>query len=116
MSDNNDTYIEQAKILRVFELINLLTGTKSTAEQIGRALDVSERTVFRYIRLLEEVGFQIVHYYGKPVRYSIGSDYYPVFVSHFREDVWKLKARIHENPEDTRKRELLEQEMEVANG
>jgi predicted DNA-binding transcriptional regulator YafY len=51
--------IPQQKILRVFQLISLLKGGGRTLEQLARQINASERTVYRYFRLLEELGFII---------------------------------------------------------
>ncbi len=51
--------IPQAKILRVFQLIGLLKGGGRTIEQLAQHLDTSPRTIYRYFKLLEEIGFII---------------------------------------------------------
>ncbi len=51
--------IPQQKILRVFQLIGLLKAGGRTIEQLGRQIDASPRTVYRYFKLLEELGFAI---------------------------------------------------------
>lgn len=51
--------IAQRKILRVFQLIGLLKGGGRTIEQLAQQIEASERTVYRYFRLLEELGFII---------------------------------------------------------
>jgi proteasome accessory factor C len=51
--------IPQAKILRVFQLIGLLKGGGRTIEQLAQQLDTTTRTIYRYFRLLEEIGFII---------------------------------------------------------
>lgn len=51
---------EQQKLLRVFHLIRLLKQRPGkTVEQLARSLDCHTRTVYRYLHLLEEVGYQI---------------------------------------------------------
>lgn len=53
--------IPQAKILRVFSLIEILMRDQgSTVAQISYNLDMSERTVWRYFQLLKEIGFKII--------------------------------------------------------
>jgi predicted DNA-binding transcriptional regulator YafY len=50
----------QNKILRVFQLINLLkTEPAKSMRHISEVLDSTERTLYRYFNLLEELGFQI---------------------------------------------------------
>jgi proteasome accessory factor C len=51
--------IPQAKILRVFQMIGLLKGGGRTIEQLAQHLDTSPRTIYRYFKLLEEIGFII---------------------------------------------------------
>jgi predicted DNA-binding transcriptional regulator YafY len=51
--------IPQAKILRVFQLIGLLKGGGRTIDQLAQQLDTTTRTIYRYFRLLEEIGFII---------------------------------------------------------
>lgn len=51
--------IPQAKILRVFQLIGLLKGGGRTVDQLAQQLDSTSRTVYRYFKLLEEIGFII---------------------------------------------------------
>lgn len=51
--------IPQAKILRVFQLIGLLKGGGRTIDQLAQQLDTTTRTIYRYFKLLEEIGFII---------------------------------------------------------
>jgi proteasome accessory factor C len=51
--------IPQAKILRVFQLIGLLKGGGRTVDQLAQQLDTTGRTIYRYFKLLEEIGFII---------------------------------------------------------
>lgn len=51
--------IAQAKILRVFQLIGLLKSGGRTVGQLANQLDTTERTIYRYFKLLEEIGFII---------------------------------------------------------
>lgn len=51
--------IPQAKILRVFQLIGLLKGGGRTVDQLAQQLDTTSRTIYRYFKLLEEIGFII---------------------------------------------------------
>lgn len=106
-----DRFIPQGKLLRVFLLITHMATQKSSIDRLAEVIDTTTRTVYRYMRLLEHVGFQINNSgEGNFKKYWIGHDYYPAFISFFREDVWKIKSRIVEKPEQTRRRELLEQE------
>ena len=52
--------VAQQKILRVFKLIQLLKGTrKRTAVEISEMMEISKRTFYRYLNLLEELGFEV---------------------------------------------------------
>jgi predicted DNA-binding transcriptional regulator YafY len=51
----------QNKILRVFQLINLLkTDPPKSMRHISEVLNSTERTLYRYLNLLEELGFQLL--------------------------------------------------------
>ena len=52
--------IPQAKLLRVFKLIRLLNQQPGrTISQLAESVDLSERSVYRYIQFLETVGYSI---------------------------------------------------------
>lgn len=51
--------VAQAKILRVFQLIGLLKGGGRTVSQLASYMETTDRTVYRYFNLLEEIGFLI---------------------------------------------------------
>jgi predicted DNA-binding transcriptional regulator YafY len=52
--------VEQQKIYRVFKLISLLADKpKKTAKQLATSLDISIATVYKYIILLESLGYNI---------------------------------------------------------
>ncbi|MGY6521100.1 MAG: helix-turn-helix transcriptional regulator [Mongoliitalea sp.] len=58
--------VEQQKILRVFKLINLLRGNiGKTVHKLAELLQTDTRTVYRYFRLLEALGFEIEKKFGK---------------------------------------------------
>lgn len=58
--------IEQQKILRVFKLINLLQGTiGKTVHRLAELLETDERTIYRYFKLLEALGFVVVKEFSK---------------------------------------------------
>ena len=51
-------FIDQAKLLRVFQLIRLLKGPPEyRIAQLAQLLDCNRSTIYRYLRLLEEVGY-----------------------------------------------------------
>ena len=51
--------VAQAKILRVLKLISILKTRSKTIPQIASIFEISERSVYRYLELLAEVGFII---------------------------------------------------------
>ena len=51
--------LEQAKILRIFKLIGLLKNRSRSIENLASELETTTRTIYRYIVLLEELGFLI---------------------------------------------------------
>ena len=54
-----ESIIPQAKLLRLFQIIAVLKGGHWTIRQLAERFDTSERTIYRYINLLEEVDFLI---------------------------------------------------------
>jgi proteasome accessory factor C len=58
-STKKDSIIPQAKLLRLFQIIAVLKSGHWTIKQLAERFDTSERTVYRYINLLEEVEFLI---------------------------------------------------------
>lgn len=58
--------VEQQKILRVFKLINLLQGTiGKPVHRLAELLQTDERTIYRYFKLLEALGFVVVKEFSK---------------------------------------------------
>ncbi|WP_332914011.1 HTH domain-containing protein [Algoriphagus boritolerans] len=58
--------IEQQKILRVFKLINLLQGNiGKPVHRLAELLETDERTIYRYFRLLEALGFVVIKEFNK---------------------------------------------------
>lgn len=54
-----ESIIPQAKLLRLFQIIAVLKAGHWTIRQLAERFDTSERTIYRYIKLLEEVDFLI---------------------------------------------------------
>jgi predicted DNA-binding transcriptional regulator YafY len=54
-----ESIIPQAKLLRLFQIIGVLKAGHWTIRQLAERFDTSERTIYRYINLLEEVDFLI---------------------------------------------------------
>ena len=58
--------IEQQKILRIFKLINLLQSTiGKPVHRLAELLQTDERTIYRYFKLLEALGFVVVKEFSK---------------------------------------------------
>lgn len=65
--------IAQQKLLRVFTLIRLLKQRPGrTIAQLAQALDIDKRSVYRYLTLLEEVGYE--HDLDEHQRYFLFED------------------------------------------
>jgi len=58
-TDSGDAIIPQAKLLRLFQIIAVLKAGHWTIKQLAERFDTSERTIYRYIKLLEEVDFLV---------------------------------------------------------
>lgn len=58
--------VEQQKILRVFKLINLLRGNiGKPVHKLAETLETDPRTIYRYFKLLEALGFEIEKKHSK---------------------------------------------------
>lgn len=55
----SESIIPQAKLLRLFQIIAVLKAGHWTIRQLSERFDTSDRTIYRYINLLEEVDFLI---------------------------------------------------------
>lgn len=53
-----DAHIGMAKMLRVYQLIIELKKNPMTIEQMAHFLSTSKRSAYRYIDLINEVGFE----------------------------------------------------------
>lgn len=54
---DDDSSTEQAKIERVLRLISLLKERPRTVPQLARAVNTSPRSMYRYLKLLEKLGY-----------------------------------------------------------
>lgn len=80
---------DQQKIYRILRFINLLTGKrKYTTEEIQERLDLSERSVYRYLSTFEKAGFFVDRDGGK---YRLETDH---------SDVKSLKRLFHFTEEE----------------
>ena len=58
-SKKKESIIPQAKLLRLFQIIAVLKSGHWSIKQLAERFDTSERTIYRYINLLDEVDFLI---------------------------------------------------------
>ena len=58
-TNSRASIIPQAKLLRLFQIIAVLKSGHWTIKQLAERFDTSERTVYRYLILLEEVDFLV---------------------------------------------------------
>jgi proteasome accessory factor C len=66
--------VPQQKLLRVFKLIRLLKQRPGkTVDQLAQFLENDKRTVYRYLKLLDEIGYE-VDKKGDPLRYFLFED------------------------------------------
>jgi len=80
----------QNKILRVFQLINLLkTEPPKSMKQIADVLNSTERTLYRYFNLLDELGFDLRR--DEFNRIYIHSDYPGTDAAFSRDEILFLK-------------------------
>lgn len=56
---DDDSPIPQAKMLRVFKLIALLKSGHWTIAQLATRLDMNRRSIYRYLKLLEAIDFNV---------------------------------------------------------
>lgn len=54
-----ESIIPQAKLLRLFQIISLLKTGRWSIKSIAQRFDASDRTIYRYIKLLEAVDFPV---------------------------------------------------------
>ena len=54
-----ESIIPQTKLLRLFQIISVLKTGRWSIKSLAQRFDASERTVYRYIKLLEEVEFLV---------------------------------------------------------
>lgn len=52
-------FIAQAKLMRLIELIMFLQSARFTISQLADLMDTSNRTVYRYLNLLESLEFGV---------------------------------------------------------
>lgn len=53
-------YIAEAKLLRVFMVLNCIAERPRTANFIAEYADISQRTAYRYLHLINAIGFEVL--------------------------------------------------------
>lgn len=59
LTNEEGEFVPQAKILRVLTLILTLYGHRLSVRSIAEMLDVTERTAYRYLSLIETAGIPV---------------------------------------------------------
>lgn len=106
----------QNRIYRVFRLINLLKSTPAKSiKRLSESMEVSERSLYRYMELLLEVGFEI--HKDSSNRYYLKHDHIESFTKEEAELISKsIPSNNKSNPlvKSIRTKLVLLDEMNVA--
>jgi proteasome accessory factor C len=96
----------QNKILRVFQLLNLLkTEPPKSMRHISEVLDSTERTLYRYFNLLEELGFQLQR--DEHNRVFISSDIFENDLSFTRDEIVFLKKLLNSSGKNVKLKDAI---------
>lgn len=102
--------MDQPKIERMLRLMKMLTAnTAYTVEEIAQRLDMSRRTIYRYIDTFREAGF-VIKKSGQHIRLDKESPHFKDIsqLVHFTEEEAVILKRAIENIDDTN---LLKQNL-----
>lgn len=106
----------QNRIFRVLRLINLLKSSPSKSiKRLAESVEISERSLYRYLELLEEVGFEIQK--DSLNRYFLNHDHIESFTKEEAELISKsISSNLKNNPlvKSIRTKLVLLDEMNVA--
>ena len=106
--------MDQPKIERLLRLMTMLTANSSyTIEKIAKNLDMSLRTVYRYIDTFREAGF-VIKKHGEYVRIEESSPYFKDIsqLVHFTdEEAWILKSAIESIDENNLLKQNLKKKL-----
>jgi predicted DNA-binding transcriptional regulator YafY len=105
-SRKSESIIPQAKLLRLFQIIAVLKGGHWTIRQLAERFDTSERTIYRYINLLEEVDFLIEKDFENRY-FIITSEDDPSEAQFSVEETRLMKKLIQSGTDDTPLKNLL---------
>lgn len=102
----SESIIPQAKLLRLFQIIAVLKSGHWTIRQLAERFDTSERTIYRYINLLEEVDFLIEKDFDNRY-FIITSDDDPSQAQFSMEETRLMKKLIQSGANDNPLKNLL---------
>jgi proteasome accessory factor C len=102
----SESIIPQAKLLRLFQIIAVLKAGHWTIRQLAERFDTSERTIYRYINLLEEVDFIVEKDFDNRY-FIITSDDDPSQSQFSVEEIRLMKQLIQSGAPDNPLRSLL---------
>lgn len=107
--------IEQQKILRVFKLINLLqVNIGKPVHRLAEILETDERTIYRYFKLLEALGFEVIKEFSKyKIKHSLGQDTALNYSTFSQEENSWLKALIETQGKGNPLRDSLLQKLQL---
>ena len=101
--------MDQPKIERLLRLMKMLTGNVTySVKDVSERLDMSVRTIYRYIDTFREAGF-VIKKQGDNIRIDKSSPYFKDIsqLIHFtEEEAYILKASIENNDENNLKKNL----------
>jgi len=107
--------IEQQKILRVFKLINLLQAPiGKPVHRLAEVLETDERTIYRYFKLLEALGFEVVKEFSKyKIKQRPGQDTALNYSTFSPEESNWLKSLIESQGKSNLLRDSLLQKLQL---
>lgn len=104
--------VAQQKILRVFRLIQYLKSKpRLSVSELAIKLESSERTIFRYFNLLEEIGFELDLDFNK--KYFIVSDFDEDKLNFTNEEVLLLNKSLSMLDSKSSFKEILVSKLKV---
>lgn len=107
--------IEQQKILRIFKMINLLQGNiGKPVHRLAELLGTDERTIYRYFKLLEALGFEVVKEFSKyKIQEKAGMEHSMNYGSFSKEESQWLRKLVESQGNSNLLRDSLLQKIEV---
>lgn len=107
--------IEQQKILRVFKLINLLQGNiGKPVHRLAELLETDERTIYRYFKLLEALGFEVIKEFSKyKIKDRPGNQPAMTYSTFSQEESFWLKGLIESQGKGNLLRDSLLQKLQL---